>query len=132
MSILTYEISALNFLLNEKSVQSPEMITLKDTQNINLTDISHSDFSFDYMGMAKNVTMNTDVHSNNYVALILLLFPLLAILGNLLVVLSVIRQKNLHNVTNYLVVSLASSDLFVAAVVMPIAVYALARKEIQF
>jgi hypothetical protein len=66
-----------------------------------------------------------DQSKNNYWALVLLLFPILAIFGNMLVVLSVIREKNLHTITNYLVASLALADLFVAAVVMPIAVYAI-------
>ena len=66
-----------------------------------------------------------DQSENNYWALVLLLFPILAIFGNMLVVLSVIREKNLHTITNYLVASLALSNLFLAAVVMPIAVYAI-------
>jgi hypothetical protein len=125
--------STLNSLLiKEGSIDSVGMKYLEDTRIINLTDISQSqsEFSFDYLGMAQNVSLNSHAHSNNYIALVLLLFPLFAISGNMLVVLSVIKQKNLHNITNYLVVSLASSDLFVAAVVMPIAVYALVNKKL--
>lgn len=123
------ELSALNLSLpNKIKIRSVDTKISKYTHMNNLTDFSHTDLSFDYMGLARNGTVNDahdNQHSNNYFALILLLFPVLAIFGNVLVVLSVIKQKNLHNVTNYLVVSLASSDLFVAAVVMPIAVYAL-------
>lgn len=103
---------------------------IKFIQLRNFSDLSdNTDLTIDYMGLAKNATTAAQSHSNNYWALILLLFPILAIFGNMLVVLSVIREKNLHTVTNYLVVSLASSDLFVAAVVMPIAVYALVSKK---
>lgn len=60
---------------------------------------------------------------NKYWAIGLILFPILTIFGNSLVVLSVIREKNLKTVTNYFVVSLAIADLTVAAAVMPIAVF---------
>ena len=45
-----------------------------------------------------------------------------AILGNILVVLSVCTNKRLRTVTNFYVVSLALSDLCVALLVMPIAI----------
>lgn len=60
---------------------------------------------------------------NSYWALVLVFFPILTIFGNSLVVMSVIREKNLKTVTNYFVVSLAIADLTVAAAVMPFAVY---------
>jgi hypothetical protein len=59
----------------------------------------------------------------HYWALVLLFFPIATLFGNSLVVLSVIREKNLKTVTNYFVVSLAVADMTVAAAVMPIAVY---------
>jgi dopamine D2-like receptor len=61
--------------------------------------------------------------SVNYWAFILIIFPLFTIFGNILVVISVYREKSLHTVTNYFVVSLAISDITVAAVVMPFAIY---------
>ena len=64
-----------------------------------------------------------DTHSVNYWAFILIIFPLFTIFGNILVVISVYREKSLHTVTNYFVVSLAISDITVAAVVMPFAIY---------
>ena len=68
-----------------------------------------------------SVTIETS--SGNYWALVLMFFPLLTIFGNVLVVISVYREKSLHTVTNYFVVSLAISDITVAAVVMPFAIY---------
>lgn len=59
----------------------------------------------------------------NYWAFILIIFPLFTIFGNILVVISVYREKSLHTITNYFVVSLAISDITVAAVVMPFAIY---------
>ncbi|CAL8111517.1 unnamed protein product [Orchesella dallaii] len=61
----------------------------------------------------------------NYFALLLIIFPLVAMFGNVLVILSVKRERSLWNVTNYFIVSLAVADLLVAAVVMPFAVYIL-------
>lgn len=63
----------------------------------------------------------------NYWALILLLFPILTLFGNVLVILSVCRERALQTVTNYFIVSLALADLLVAVVVMPFAVYVLVR-----
>ncbi|CAF0741576.1 unnamed protein product [Rotaria sordida] len=59
----------------------------------------------------------------NYWAFALIVFPLFTIFGNVLVVVSVYREKSLHTITNYFVVSLAISDITVAAVVMPFAIY---------
>ncbi|XP_034124038.1 dopamine D2-like receptor isoform X8 [Drosophila guanche] len=60
---------------------------------------------------------------HNYWALILILFPILTLFGNILVILSVCRERSLQTVTNYFIVSLAIADLLVAVVVMPFAVY---------
>lgn len=68
------------------------------------------------------VTANQTI-SVNYWAFILIIFPLFTIVGNVMVVVSVYREKSLHTVTNYFVVSLAISDITVAAVVMPFAIY---------
>lgn len=45
------------------------------------------------------------------------------VVGNSFVISAVILEKNLHNVANYLIVSLAFTDLNVAVMVMPIAAY---------
>jgi hypothetical protein len=68
-------------------------------------------------------TVTIESPSLNYWAFVLIVFPLFTIFGNVLVVVSVYREKSLHTVTNYFVVSLAISDITVAAVVMPFAIY---------
>ncbi|KAK4473995.1 hypothetical protein MN116_003312 [Schistosoma mekongi] len=56
-----------------------------------------------------------------YWAMILLLFPLVTVFGNVLVVLSVFRDQSLHTATNYFIVSLAIADISLAIIVMPVA-----------
>jgi len=63
------------------------------------------------------------VPPQNYWTLFLLVFPVLTVFGNVLVVLSVWRERSLRTVTNYFIVSLAIADIMVAILVMPISVY---------
>ncbi|RZC37857.1 7tm 1 and/or 7TM GPCR Srsx domain containing protein [Asbolus verrucosus] len=63
--------------------------------------------------------------TKNYWALVLVLFPIFTLFGNVLVILSVYRERTLQSATNYFIVSLALADLLVAVVVMPFAVYVL-------
>ncbi|KAG8180289.1 hypothetical protein JTE90_013542 [Oedothorax gibbosus] len=66
-----------------------------------------------------------------YWALLLIPFPLLAVAGNILVILSVYKEKNLQSVTNYFIVSLAFADLVVAAIAMPFAVYVIVSEILK-
>ncbi|XP_065159178.1 dopamine D2-like receptor isoform X2 [Atheta coriaria] len=75
-----------------------------------------------------NATDVPDPHvlpDRNFWALILVLFPIFTLFGNVLVILSVYRERTLQSATNYFIVSLALADLLVAVVVMPFAVYVL-------
>lgn len=56
------------------------------------------------------------------VAGVLCVIDVCAVLGNILVVLSVITCKRLRTITNYYVVSLALADLMVALMVMPLGI----------
>lgn len=71
----------------------------------------------------ENGTCASDVASYNFWALSLLVFPLLTLFGNVLVIMSVARERSLQTATNYFIVSLAVADLLVAVVVMPFGVY---------
>ncbi|XP_052060180.1 dopamine D2-like receptor [Mytilus californianus] len=71
-----------------------------------------------------NSTVEIDTLSaNRYWLLALLVFPLLTVFGNVLVVMSVVRERQLKTATNYFICSLAVADIMVAVVVMPPTVY---------
>ncbi|XP_025016732.1 dopamine D2-like receptor [Tetranychus urticae] len=77
-------------------------------------------------GNTSNELFDSSLHPKPekvYWALWLVILPFLAVFGNILVILSVYREKSLQTVTNYFIVSLAFADLLVAGVVMPFAVY---------
>lgn len=79
-------------------------------------------------GNGTNLTCSTGSFGDtyrNYWALVLLVVPILTLFGNVLVILSVFRERTLQTATNYFIVSLALADLLVAVVVMPFAVYVL-------
>lgn len=86
--------------------------------------------------MMDNCTMNCTVEvgsenaERNYWTLLLLLFPVFTIFGNILVLMSVYKERSLQTVTNYLIMSLAVADLLLAALVMPFAVYYLVSQAL--
>ncbi|XP_053530958.1 dopamine receptor D2 like [Ictalurus punctatus] len=59
----------------------------------------------------------------NFYAVLLVLLIFCVVFGNVLVCVAVSREKTLQNTTNYLIVSLAVSDLLLATLVMPWGVY---------
>lgn len=54
---------------------------------------------------------------------LLMWIPLITIFGNILVVLSVYKNKTLQNITNNFIVSLAIADISLAFMVMPLAIW---------
>ena len=63
----------------------------------------------------------------NYWALLLLVLCISVVFGNVLVILSVAKERSLQNITNYFIVSLAVADLCVAGVVMPFYAYTMVK-----
>nr|QEX93857.1 dopamine receptor 2-1 [Sinonovacula constricta] len=99
--------------------------------NFNMTYLLDCDIIRDTMcvfsnGSTTNITPTVDLDStpvHKYWSLCLLLFPLFTVFGNVLVVLSIYRERSLRHVTNYFICSLAVADILVAVVVMPPAVF---------
>jgi dopamine D2-like receptor len=100
---------------------------------VSLNDFNNPIISISIDSLSSLAPQSGTLETNtiNYWAFALIFFPLFTIFGNVLVVISVYREKSLHTVTNYFVVSLAISDITVAAVVMPFAIYLEVSYEIQ-
>ncbi|XP_054719151.1 dopamine D2-like receptor [Uloborus diversus] len=96
-------------------------------QKLNLVNLSCNDSK---NGSCMEVSSSSEsVSEKVFWALLLIPLPLVAVVGNILVILSVYKEKSLQTVTNYFIVSLACADLLVAAVVMPFAVYVLVNVD---
>uniref|UniRef100_A0A3B1KI56 D(3) dopamine receptor n=2 Tax=Astyanax mexicanus TaxID=7994 RepID=A0A3B1KI56_ASTMX len=74
-------------------------------------------------GTNSSQALGLEEGARNYYAMLYSLLILAIVFGNVLVCMAVLREKSLQTTTNYLVVSLAVSDLLVASLVMPWAVY---------
>lgn len=82
------------------------LMTVNDTNATSQTAMDHDVTSSDFLIMF-------------FKALAMILVISTAIIGNLLVIISVFKFKNLHIISNSFIVSLAFADLLVAMLVMP-------------
>ncbi|XP_056441940.1 alpha-1D adrenergic receptor [Gadus chalcogrammus] len=102
--------------------------------------MTHSNFTEDgsddgiYSGEALNASLDNQTHAGGnrttcipsevdsqviVVGVFLALFILVAIVGNILVILSVLCNRHLQTVTNYFIVNLAVADLLLSIIVLP-------------
>ncbi|GIY85127.1 5-hydroxytryptamine receptor [Caerostris darwini] len=58
-----------------------------------------------------------------FIALVLGIFILLTIIGNVYVIFAIATEKNLKGLANWLILSLAVADLMVATLVLPLSAY---------
>ncbi|KAL5289719.1 HTR1A family protein [Megaselia abdita] len=102
-----------------------------DNFNSSFND-SNLDLNLSYTLNTTGIVLNKDdvaaIIRMAITSIILGLMILITIIGNVFVIAAIILERNLHNVANYLVASLAVADLFVACLVMPLgAVYEISR-----
>lgn len=120
-------------LLNESDETSPSsfpLSTLEHNFSVFAThDPSNSPVSFpsssSFSLTSSNCTSSSSDSSPpyNFYAVLLVLLIFCVVFGNVLVCVAVSRERALQTTTNYLIVSLAVSDLLLATLVMPWGVY---------
>ena len=88
--------------------------SLEDSNNLNDSNNIIDDYTRDPIQL-------------NFFGLLAIMLPIVAIIGNWAVILSVKREKCLQTSTNFLIVSLAVADLLVGLIVMPWGIFALVR-----
>lgn len=105
------------FNTSEDDLVRSVVISGNSTRNFS-TAVNHSQHAHDDGWFLK-------VYSREHLILtsfILGLFVLCCIIGNCFVIAAVMLERSLHNVANYLILSLAVADLMVAVLVMPLSV----------
>lgn len=98
--------------------------------NLSALEITNQFGQFDFNAIVQNYTTNVSDYANEFddpkpphykwTYLFVIVFILAGGLGNILVCLAVALDKNLQNVTNYFLLSLAVADLLVSLFVMPL------------
>jgi hypothetical protein len=98
--------------------------------NLSALEITNHLAQFDFNAVVQNYTINVSDYVNQldeqkpphyeWTYLFVIVFILAGGLGNILVCLAVALDKNLQNVTNYFLLSLAVADLLVSLFVMPL------------
>lgn len=85
------------------------------TEAVNASDLDQI-FANDSLMTCKNFTLDSQVVG---LGIFLSVFILVAIVGNILVILSVVCNKHLQTVTNFFIVNLAVADLLLSIIVLP-------------
>ena len=91
-----------------------------DPDSHNLT-LSYLESGSVFSGNDSDVFANGGVEMDPLWYMLLLIFPVLTVFGNVLVILAVYRERSLRSATNTFIVNLAIADLLVAVFVMPLA-----------
>uniref|UniRef100_A0A0K0EBE2 G_PROTEIN_RECEP_F1_2 domain-containing protein n=1 Tax=Strongyloides stercoralis TaxID=6248 RepID=A0A0K0EBE2_STRER len=89
--------------------------------NINIYEFFHDVDNLTFNGISMKI--KNDHFQRNWYYLLLTIFPVSCIIGNILVILAVLTTRTLQTPTNYLLMSLAFADLLVGIVLMPLNIY---------
>ncbi|KAG5885962.1 hypothetical protein JTB14_026840 [Gonioctena quinquepunctata] len=113
--------------------------SLETLYGINCTDVScFTNRSLDNFTSNETLIESADVEPLGdlillgVLSIVLGLMILVTVIGNVFVIAAILLERNLQNVANYLIVSLAVADLMVACLVMPLgAVYVISNNWIM-
>lgn len=108
-------------LMSSSSSSIPSLLT-DMADNVTLTNCTEEHFGNLSLSVCVPLIKGA-MEERSYWALVLLLFPLFTVFGNVLVILAVAKERSLQSATNYFIISLAVADLLVASLVMPFSVY---------
>lgn len=77
------------------------------------------------VGLANDTVTSATSQSRRWIFLSLLVLPVWILFGNLLVLISVIGFRHLRTLSNWVIASLALTDLLLAVTVVPLGIYQL-------
>lgn len=90
--------------------------------DVNETKYNSTDYDdYDYYGFLYQLTKNR-IHPQSYEWPLIIAYCiifLLALLGNILVCIAVLRNEHMRTVTNYYIVNLAAADILVSLICLP-------------
>ena len=110
----------VNETKNYLNINQPQFLSSSQTTTITTIVINDN-------GQNSSLKQNQTISDNESIikwkhpvlGVVLILFSLITIVGNILVICAVLRERYLKSATNYYIVSLAIADLLVGLVVMP-------------
>lgn len=100
---------------------------MKNISNFNLP--STVDFYTNFTVEEASITPPSEVIWLVVICLILGVLIAATVVGNVFVMIAIVKDRNLNNISNYLVFSLALADLLVALLVMPIGAIYVVKQE---
>lgn len=100
------------------TMQPPALLT-----NVSLASTTTAAFVVNSTTTQSNVDLQPDLRVHHpALAVVLAMICVIAVLGNMLTMVAIYRERYLHTATNYFVASLAAADFLIGAIVMPFSV----------